>query len=96
MSLFERQRQRFQRQIKRLTDTRRRQFKRIKIIPLFVVGEKVMDDLTRELHLVIGISYKNGHCGDKKTNHYHCWGIWIDSSYLDGGRHPWELTKLKT
>jgi len=77
--------------IKRRINTRRLN----NLIPLFIVGEKVKDDLTRKEHTIIGISYMNGYCGDKTTSHYHCWGIWIDSDYAGGARHPWELTKIK-
>jgi len=63
--------------------------------PPFIVGEKVIDDLICKEQTVIGISYSHGFVnGDKKCNNCHCWGIWIDSDYLDGARHPWELTKL--
>lgn len=88
---------RIQQRIKKQTDRRRNSSSNNSIKPtsLFVVGEKVKDDLTRKEHTVIGISYKNGHCGDKKVSHYHCWGIWIDSDYAGGARHPWELTKIK-
>lgn len=105
MGLLGRQRQRVQQRMKKQTDTRRSQFDDpklpiirtidVKIAPPFIVGERVRDDLTRELHIVIGISYKNGHCDSKITNCHHCWGIWIDSDYLGGGRHPWELTKTE-
>ena len=60
----------------------------------FIVGEKVIDDLTGEKNTIVGISYKHGICGDDQ-NHYYCWGIWIDNPYLDGGRLPWELTRLE-
>lgn len=66
-----------------------------KIEPLFQVGEEVHDDLTRTKCKVIGISYMNGYCGNPLENNYGCWGIWIDSDYCDGGRHPWELTKVE-
>ena len=105
MGLLGRQRQRVQQRMKKQTDIRRSQFDDpklliiraidVKIAPPFIVGERVRDDLTRELHIVIGISYKNGHCDSKITNCHHCWGIWIDSDYLGGGRHPWELTKTE-
>jgi len=63
--------------------------------PPFVVDEIVIDDLTQESHRVLGISYENGRCEDKKVSCYHCWGIWIDSDYLGGARYPWELTKIE-
>lgn len=102
MSLLGRQRQRIQQQAKKLIDGRRSQFDEllikvidVKMTPPFIVGERVRDTLTRKFHTVIGISYKNGHCDDKLTNCHHCWGIWIDSDYFGGGRHPWELTKTE-
>lgn len=64
--------------------------------PPFEVNEKVIDDLTGKKHTVIGISYSHGYVdGDKHCNNCHCWGIWIDSDWLDGARHPWELSKMK-
>jgi hypothetical protein len=61
------------------------------------VGQRVRDDLTREEHTIIGVSYAEG-----KTNPDHkynpnqmaCWGVYIDSPYLDGARHPWEVSCL--
>ena len=45
------------------------------------VGDKVYDDLTREIHTVTDIKYdKNGK------------GYWLDSPYLDGARFVWELS----
>lgn len=46
------------------------------------VGDRVMDDLTNEIKTVISIS---------KDRHGNV-GIWLDSDYLGGGRHPWEVT----
>jgi len=62
----------------------------------FNVGEEVYDDLTQKICKVIGLSYEIGrtdpdHPGVSSIG---CWGIWIDSPWVDGGRHPWEVTKL--
>lgn len=52
----------------------------------FAVGEKVLDDLTKKEHVILKITVDNN--GNE--------GIWIDSLYLEGGRHPWELSKLES
>lgn len=49
------------------------------------VGDKVLDDLTRKEHIIVKITE------DKFGNK----GIWIDSDYLEGGRHPWEITEIQ-
>lgn len=46
------------------------------------VGDKVYDDLTREIHTVTDIKY------DKDGN----LGYWLDSPYLDGARFGWEIS----
>lgn len=64
----------------------------------FVVGELVHDDLTRHKCKVIGISYGYGKVWEGgKQVHYGvgAWGIWLDDPYLDGGRHPWEVSKIR-
>jgi hypothetical protein len=48
------------------------------------VGQKIIDDLTQQECSVLGVSL-----GDNSTL-----GYLIDSAYLDGRRHPWELTKI--
>lgn len=62
----------------------------------FFIGEEVYDDLAGKNHKVIGIQYELGHCDPDHPNisSVGCWGIWIDSKHLDGGRHPWEVTKF--
>lgn len=61
----------------------------------FELGEEVIDDLTGNRVRVIGIKYADGRCGDPLIVSYDCWGIWVDNDYLDGARHPWELTKTR-
>lgn len=52
----------------------------------FKVGDTVKDDLTRKITTIKRIEH------DKHGNS----GIWlVDSSYLEGARHPWELTKIE-
>jgi hypothetical protein len=69
----------------------------------FQVGDEVFDDLmynpkTKERHKckVVGVAYHNGASLDlKELNHsHHCIGYRVDSEWLDGLRHPWELTAL--
>jgi hypothetical protein len=48
------------------------------------VGDLVRDDLTRDVVKIVRIE------GDG-----YAVGVWIDHPYLDGGRHPWELTPLR-
>ena len=61
----------------------------------FSVGEEVTDDLTFKRVRVIGISYANGYINnDKLLNNAKCIGYWVDDPHLDGGRHPWELSKI--
>jgi hypothetical protein len=49
------------------------------------VGDLVWDDLTREVVRINRIEYEE----NAMTA-----GVWVDHEYLDGGRHPWELTPL--
>lgn len=62
----------------------------------FNVGEKVFDDLTGKSAKIIGLSFSKGYTDG---NHYResmdCIGYWLDNDYLSGGRHPWEVSKLK-
>lgn len=46
----------------------------------FKVGETIFDDLTCRLHKVLFVLKK---------------GIIIDSKYLKGGRHDWEVSKIE-
>lgn len=62
----------------------------------FSVGERVHDDLTNKETTVIGVSYHNGYTNNNRLrNACHTVGYWVDNDYLDGGRHPWELSKLR-
>ncbi len=69
----------------------------------FDIGQEVWDDLTQQKAKVIGMSVDDG-----VTYHYDAkgkykkvingarnWAIYLDNDYLDGGRHPWEVTDLK-
>lgn len=48
----------------------------------FKVGQKVRDDLTGKISTIERINIStNGSVG-----------LWLDNKYLDGGRHPWEVT----
>ena len=63
----------------------------------FKIDEMVHDDLTRHICKVIGIKCAVGHVWDGGQQVDYggvVWGIWLDEPYLDGGRHPWEVTKL--
>jgi len=62
----------------------------------FEVGEKVFDDLTAKETTVIGITWARG-CteGDKYCHQVDTIGYWVDNDYLGGGRHPWELTRVR-
>lgn len=67
-----------------------------RIIQPFEVGQEVYDDLTHEIHKVIGLKYEVGVTDpdNPQVSSMGCWGVWIDSKYLSGGRHPWEVQKL--
>ena len=62
----------------------------------FHVGEEILDDLTSKIQKVIGLSFLIGQTDPDHPNisSIGCWGIWLDSDYLRGARHPWEVTKL--
>lgn len=61
----------------------------------FQVGEEVLDDLTARAVKVLGVRYDNGQFDPEDNgNSYHCIGYRVASSWLDGLRHPWEITKL--
>ena len=58
----------------------------------------VRDDLTRLKTTVIGVEYADGFTNPGETNNPNqmgCWGIYVNSQYLDGARHPWEISPLK-
>jgi hypothetical protein len=50
----------------------------------FDVGEIVYDDLTGKDVVLMNVTF-----GENNTI-----GYWVNSDYLEGGRHPWELTKI--
>ena len=50
----------------------------------FDIAEMVYDDLTGKDAVVMNITL-----GKDKTV-----GYWVNGDYLDGGRHPWELSKI--
>lgn len=51
----------------------------------FKVGDVVLDELTYGLVTILRIEKDgNGNIG-----------YWVDSDFLDGGRHPWEISKPK-
>ena len=52
----------------------------------FDIGEVVRDDLTSEGDVVI----LNITLGEKNKTV----GYWVNSQYLMGGRHPWEISKV--
>ena len=49
----------------------------------YKVGDKVLDELTGKIVTIRSINIENGNIG-----------YWVDSEYLGGGRHPWELSSL--
>lgn len=54
------------------------------IMKIFNVGELAFDDLTKRVVEILKINVdENGSIG-----------YFVDSEYLNGGRHPWELTPL--
>jgi hypothetical protein len=60
------------------------------------VGDTVIDDLTSTLCKVVGIEWADGKTigsDGRHYKHYGCLGIWIDSPWADGGRHPWEISE---
>ena len=61
----------------------------------FKVGERVIDDLTKEEAIVIGIEYKEGKRRGDVESSMGCWAVWIDNPYVGGGRHPWEVSSLE-
>lgn len=51
----------------------------------FKVGDLVKDDLTRTVATIVKIDISPDGIV----------GIWLDNDYLEGGRHPWEVTELE-
>jgi hypothetical protein len=62
----------------------------------FEVGEKVHDDLTNTTVVIVGITFQRGRKGLKAMAYcIDTLGYWVDNDYLGGGRHLWELSKIK-
>lgn len=63
----------------------------------FSVGDTVLDTLTQTRARVVGISVGIGRVyeGGLLCN-YHgvVIGYWLNSEYLNGGRHPWEVDHI--
>jgi|GEM_PF-3143765 len=53
------------------------------------IGDIVMDDLTNEICEVVGLEPKEG------LDAWQGNAVILDCDYLDGWRHPWEVTKLR-
>lgn len=71
-------------------------FTRYKGPVLWKVGDKVVDDLTMTVSTIVGVEWADGcvrNSKGTKSNHYGCVAIWLDNEYLDGGRHPWEVSE---
>jgi hypothetical protein len=61
----------------------------------FNLDEIVYDDLTQKQVKIIGINYSLGYVNNKRKDYQvGNIGYWVDSKYLSGGRHEWELTKI--
>jgi len=59
------------------------------------IGDTVVDDLTMTLAKIQGIEWSEGKVIDSKGRRQHysgCVVLWLDNDYLDGGRHPWEVS----
>jgi len=81
---------------KKLKNKLRKRYRMIQINNEFEVGERVHDDLTASLAMIIGISFKRGQKGLKDNSiAIDTIGYWVDNNYLGGGRYPWEITKIK-
>jgi len=67
----------------------------MKIETEFNIDEKVFDDLTGTEAIIIGITFSAGYTeGNLLRNSCNCIGYWLNNQYLEGSRHPWEITKL--
>ena len=49
------------------------------------VGDEVWDDLTYTKARVVRIQVNAGQTA----------GIWLDNDWVGGGRHPWEISRLR-
>ena len=59
------------------------------------IGQDVVDDLTQKLTKIIGMTYTEGRtCSNSKRHNVGSWMIVVDSDYLDGARHPWEVSAV--
>ena len=57
-------------------------------------GDEVYDDLTRTKTKVVGVQVAIGYVAG--TSYYGvAVGYWVDSPYLGGGRHQWEISEIK-
>lgn len=59
------------------------------------VGDMVIDDLTNELVEVVGLEWAMGKTvgpDGRHRNHMGSLGVWVSNPWLDGGRHPWEIS----
>jgi len=62
----------------------------------FDKDEEVYDTLTQQKSKIIGITFSHGFTkGNKYRDSIETIGYWLDNDWLDGGRHPWEISKLK-
>jgi ribose 5-phosphate isomerase RpiB len=61
----------------------------------FEVGEKVHDDLTHKEATIICIEFKDGCKQGEFAHALKTIGYWLDNDYLGGGRHPWEISKIR-
>jgi hypothetical protein len=64
----------------------------MKIDLQYEIGEVVYDTLTRENVKILGISYEIGRKGySSTTTAMGNIAYWVDNSWLDVGRFPWEI-----
>jgi hypothetical protein len=67
----------------------------MKIDLQYEIGEVVYDSLTKEEVKIIGIAFEIGRQGySSTTTAMSNIGYWVDNSWLDGGRFPWEIEGL--
>lgn len=57
-------------------------------------GDEVYDDLTRTKTKVVGVQVAVGYVAGTRYSGVAV-GYWVDSPYLGGGRHPWEISEIK-
>lgn len=67
----------------------------MEIVTEFNVGEQIWDDLTHQYATIIGIEFKHGKRHGEYATAHSTVGYWVDNDYLGGGRHPWEISKVK-